>query len=81
MGHRLGERGQLPLDLHIDRGDVGVECLDARQHPRQQEPVGRRTWVATTSVPVKICTTSPAVRACRRWPISRHGTEYNALRP
>jgi hypothetical protein len=36
---RLGERGQLRLDLGIDRGDVGVEALDPRQHARQQEPV------------------------------------------
>ena len=42
-------------------------------------PLGRRTWVATTSAPAKICTMSPAVRACRRCPINRHGTEYSAL--
>ena len=38
-GRRLGERGQLHVDLGIDSGDVGVEPLDPRQHARQQEPV------------------------------------------
>ena len=32
---RRGERGQMNLDLFIDRGDIGINAID----PGQQEPV------------------------------------------
>ena len=38
-GGRISERGQVVADLDVDGGDVGVDGVDARQHPRQQEPV------------------------------------------
>jgi hypothetical protein len=38
-GRRRGERGQLRLDLCIDSGDVGVDRVDAAQHPGEQECV------------------------------------------
>ena len=38
-GRRCRERGQIRLDLGVDGGDVGVDRVDARQHPGQQEPV------------------------------------------
>lgn len=36
---RYRERGQLHLDLFIDRGDIGIDAVDAGQHPGQQEGV------------------------------------------
>jgi hypothetical protein len=36
---RVGERGQLGLDLGVEDRDVGVDPVDAGQHPREQEPV------------------------------------------
>jgi hypothetical protein len=36
---RRRERGRLRLDLFVDGGDVGVNVIDAVQHPREQEPV------------------------------------------
>ena len=36
---RRGERGQVRLDLGVDGGDVGVETVDAVEHPGQQETV------------------------------------------
>ena len=36
---RLGETGHVCLDLLIDGGNVGVDRVDAAEHPREQEPV------------------------------------------
>ena len=36
---RRGERGQVRLDLGVDGRDVGVDGVDAGQHPGQQEAV------------------------------------------
>jgi hypothetical protein len=38
---RVTERGQMPLDLFIDRGDVPVDLIDPTEHGREQEPVVR----------------------------------------
>src|ERR687888_47285 len=38
-GHRVGERGQVGLDLGFDVGDVGGGGVDAGQHLGQQERV------------------------------------------
>jgi hypothetical protein len=37
--HRQVERGQVGLDLRVEYRDVGVDPVDAGQHPAQQEPV------------------------------------------
>jgi hypothetical protein len=38
-GDLVGERGQVPLDLPIDRGQVGVDRVHPCQHAGEQEPV------------------------------------------